>query len=72
MTQVSTTGRQCERADAHNASVDGRLARAGYCGTIHLCTGRVCIREAHHTGSCEFCEKDDVLSRIGVAPDPSH
>ena len=69
MTETLATARRDERADVHNASVNLALARAGYCGTIHLCTGRICIREAHHEGSCVFCARDEIEARTGVRPD---
>lgn len=69
MAEVLTVARRGERADLHNASVNAALARAGYCGMVHLCSGRICVREAHHTGSCAFCARDEVEARTGVRPD---
>jgi hypothetical protein len=40
--------------DIHNTAVDERLAEHGYCGVIHLPTGRVCTLAARHSGGCEF------------------
>lgn len=40
--------------DIHNAAVDERLADHGYCGVIHLPTGRVCTLAGRHLGGCEF------------------
>jgi len=48
--------------DIHNTAVDERLADHGYCGVIHLATGRVCKLAARHPGGCEF------NSRVPSAP----
>ena len=48
--------------DIHNTAVDERLADHGYCGVIHLPTGRVCSLAARHPGGCEF------NSRVPYAP----
>ena len=42
------------RLDVHNVEVDEDAAVAGLCGTIHLPTGRTCLRPARHLGSCRF------------------
>jgi hypothetical protein len=47
-----------ERTELHNASIDDEVGAAGRCGLIHLPTGRVCIREHPHDGSCEFAAAD--------------
>lgn len=43
--------------DVHNTEVDERLAADGYCGIIHLPTGRVCLLAARHRGGCEFTDR---------------
>lgn len=40
--------------ERHNPSIDEQLADQGACGQIHLPTGRVCLLEHHHDGSCHF------------------
>jgi hypothetical protein len=42
------------RIDLHNAEIDDDAARAGLCGMTHLATGRCCVLEARHIGSCRF------------------
>jgi hypothetical protein len=51
---MSPAARSEDRPDAHNASVDEEVARAGGCGQTHLATGRTCTLEHHHQGSCDF------------------
>jgi len=46
--------RPVDRPDAHNASVDEDVSRAGGCGQTHLPTGSTCTREHGHAGSCDF------------------
>ena len=46
--------RSQHRLERHNASVDQALADDGACAQIHLPTGRICQREHHHPGSCQF------------------
>ncbi len=48
-----------ERTDSHNASVNKELAEAGLCGMTHLATGRVCVRPARHSGSCDFRTREE-------------
>jgi hypothetical protein len=40
--------------DLHNASIDEPAAAAGYCGMIHLSTGRICRARARHVDGCDF------------------
>lgn len=47
------------RLDVHNASIDPVYAACGLCGMTHLQTGRVCVRTAHHEGSCDFQPRSD-------------
>jgi hypothetical protein len=49
-----------DRLDIHNPCVDEQVARAGLCATTDLHTGRLCIRPAHHPGSCDFTERATV------------
>lgn len=51
-----------DRWDFHNVSVDVEFAQAGYCGMTHLQSGRICIRPARHTGSCDFRRRDEALA----------
>jgi hypothetical protein len=53
-----------ERTELHNASVDDTIAAAGRCATVHLPTGRVCIRDHHHRGSCEFAPHEEAHSAV--------
>ena len=46
--------RVAERPDLHNGEVDECIAVLGLCGTIHLPSGRLCLRHQHHEGSCQF------------------
>ncbi|MDA8298240.1 MAG: hypothetical protein M0004_16970 [Actinomycetota bacterium] len=71
--------RTTPRLDVHNASVDPAYAACGLCGMTHLQTGRVCVRTAHHAGSCEFQPRRDpttltiqLLSLVEVTIAPSH
>ncbi len=50
------------RLDVHNASVDPAYAACGLCGMTHLQSGRVCVRTAHHEGSCNFQPRHDPTS----------
>jgi hypothetical protein len=45
-----------QRIDLHNAEIDDDAARAGLCGMTHLPTGRCCVLEARHIGSCRFLD----------------
>ena len=50
-----------QRLDLHNVSVDEELATKFHrCGQIHLPTGRRCLREEHHRGSCDFADPNEV------------
>lgn len=67
------------RLDVHNASVDPAYAACGLCGMTHLQTGRVCVRSAHHEGSCDFQPRRDpttltieLLSLVEVTIAPVH
>ena len=51
-----------ERPDGHNVEVDQSLAERGYCGLVHLPSGRRCLLPAHHPDSCVF-------EALGIAPD---
>jgi hypothetical protein len=66
-----------ERTELHNASIDDAIGATGCCAMVHLPTGRVCVRENRHHGSCEFAPADEVRglggsgSGIGAsAPSP--
>jgi hypothetical protein len=54
-----------ERTEKHNISVDDELADAGRCGQVHLPTGRICVREHPHPGSCEFITPDAAHDVVG-------
>jgi hypothetical protein len=59
-----------ERQELHNASVDEEVARAGCCAQVHLPTGRTCVLEHGHDGSCHFVAHDELyesLPRAGPA-----
>ena len=56
-----------ERRSVHNPSVDEELARRGACGQTHLPTGRVCVLDHGHAGSCEFLPRDRVEGAMAVA-----
>jgi hypothetical protein len=43
-----------QRLDLHNASIDEPAAAAGWCGMIHLPSGRICRARARHTSGCTF------------------
>jgi hypothetical protein len=45
--------------------VDDDIADAGRCGQIHLPTGRTCIREHPHQGSCKFIATDAAHDVVG-------
>jgi hypothetical protein len=47
-----------ERMERHNPSVDEDLAAAGRCAQVHLPSGRICVREHLHRGSCQFTTPD--------------
>jgi len=49
-----------ERMERHNASVDEDLAAVGRCAQIHLPTGRICVLEHTHPGSCQFITPEEV------------
>jgi hypothetical protein len=49
-----------DRPEVHNPGVDEQVAETGACGQVHLPTGRTCIREHRHEGSCEFVPRDEV------------
>lgn len=55
MRETSSTD---ERREIHNVSVDEQVAMARMCGQVHLPTGRTCIRESGHLGSCGFEDPD--------------
>ncbi len=58
------------RLDVHNAAVDTTAAKAHLCGMTDLQTGRTCIRQAHHDGSCHWVSKDEAREAAqGVTPD---
>lgn len=42
------------RRDLHNSSVNFAAAAAGYCGALHLASGRVCLLPHRHHGPCRF------------------
>jgi len=50
--------------ELHNVSVDEEVARAGGCGQVHLPTGRTCILEHGHQGSCHFVAHDRVKESL--------
>lgn len=60
----ATPEQPCEpaRADFHNVSVNVAFAAAGLCGMTHLQTGRVCVKPARHTGSCDFRSPHEALA----------
>ena len=64
---MSTRSIPPERTEMHNPSIDGEMAAAGRCAQIHLPTGRICIREHPHPGSCEFTTADVARDRVGSA-----
>ncbi|HVN13970.1 MAG TPA: hypothetical protein VMT69_17905 [Kineosporiaceae bacterium] len=47
-----------DRPALHNSSVDESLALRGACGQTHLPTGRTCVLQYGHRGSCEFVPRD--------------
>jgi hypothetical protein len=51
MTTVTTTQR---RLDLHNSSVSFAAAAAGYCGFLHVASGRICMLPARHAGACHL------------------
>jgi hypothetical protein len=53
-------GTELKSLERHNASADERVISKGACGQTHLPTGRACIREARHAGTCEFHSPDEV------------
>lgn len=57
LTEIGPLG--AGRADCHNVSIDVAFADAGLCGMTHLQSGRVCVRPARHTGSCDFRRRDE-------------
>jgi hypothetical protein len=72
MTNASVRTLEQERGDVHNTSVNLPLALAGYCGMTHLCSGRMCIREARHLGSCVFRSPAEVLELLHIDPNEHH
>lgn len=54
------------RSDLHNTSVNSAAAAAGYCGALHLPTGRVCLLPHRHSGSCRL--QLGVVGRIDPSP----
>jgi hypothetical protein len=57
-----------ERTELHNASIDDDVGAAGRCGLIHLPTGRICIREHPHGGSCELAAADKAHDLAALKP----
>lgn len=49
-----------DRPEAHNASVDENLAKAGGCAQVHLASGRTCTLAHGHNGSCRFVPRDEL------------
>lgn len=61
-----------ERLDLHNASVDQTAASAQMCGQLHLRSGRVCILAVHHTGSCHFVSREEMVRKtVPDRPSPA-
>ena len=42
------------RLDLHNSSVSFAVAAAGYCGFLHLGSGRICMLLARHANACHL------------------
>ncbi len=59
-----------ERHELHNPSVDESVAAGGACAQVHLATGRVCILEHSHKGSCDFTPAADAHSLTSSDPMP--
>ncbi len=55
------------RLDLHNSSVDENAARAGFCATVHLPSGRVWVFPVHHHGSCCFVQRDEELDIVSAS-----
>lgn len=51
MTTVTATQ---YRLDLHNSSVSFAVAAAGYCGFLHVASGRICMLPARHIGACHL------------------
>jgi len=50
-----TTGTATQhRLDLHNSSVSFAVAAAGYCGFLHVASGRICMLPARHAGACHL------------------
>lgn len=49
-----------DRQELHNTSIDEEAAEVGACAQVHLPTGRTCILEHHHEGSCNFVPRDEL------------
>lgn len=43
-----------DRLDLHNSSVSFAVAAAGYCGFLHVASGRICLLPARHAGACHL------------------
>jgi hypothetical protein len=62
-----------DRPEMHNSSVDEEVAaELGLCGQVHLQTGRTCLRERHHSGSCEFVPRDEVQESLDTYRSQHH
>lgn len=53
-------GHRDDRLELHNTSIDEEAAEVGACAQVHLPTGRTCILEHHHEGSCNFVPRDEL------------
>jgi hypothetical protein len=42
------------RLDLHNSSVNFAVAAAGYCGFLHVASGRICMLPARHASACQL------------------
>lgn len=51
------------RRDLHNTSVDFDAAGRGWCGFIHIATGRICRLPYRHPGSCHLRPRPPAASR---------
>lgn len=53
-----------DRLEIHNAGFSEDAARAGFCGSLHLPTGRICLHGARHRGPCEFSTPATLAARL--------
>jgi hypothetical protein len=53
-----------DRPEAHNSSIDEKVAETGACGQVHLQSGRTCTLEHRHQGACDFVPRPEVQDSV--------